>query len=198
MKSTDTNLKIYISEEEREQLFKKMSHQNDYSDLLSAEHLETICLGKTHLADKAYGQIRRLLKQEYKQWLQQEYQQWVQGGIVVSEREAEDYAKDMIMRYELEQCSIPPRNAEHMRQVVTFDDKCNYIQRRFYRSLQDAKAHRLIQTIKEQGMKYKKIGKNKYKRVKSVTAGLILALLPLLVILLALVLNALIVLSMRG
>ena len=47
-------------------------------------------------------------------------------------------------------------------------------------------------------MKYKKVGKNKYKRVKPVLAGIILALLPVLVILLALVLNALIVLSMRG
>ena len=47
-------------------------------------------------------------------------------------------------------------------------------------------------------MKYKKVGKNKYRRVKPVITGLILALLPVLVILLAFVLNALIVLGMRG
>ena len=46
-------------------------------------------------------------------------------------------------------------------------------------------------------MKYKKVGKNKYRRVKSVLTGLILALLPVLVILLAFVLNALIVLGMK-
>lgn len=68
MQSTDTNLKIYISEEEREKLFCKMQQSENPSDLLSAEYLEQICLGSTHLADYAYGQIRRLLKQEYKQW----------------------------------------------------------------------------------------------------------------------------------
>lgn len=47
-------------------------------------------------------------------------------------------------------------------------------------------------------MKYKKVGKNKYRRVKSVLTGLILALLPVLVILLAFVLNALIVLGMKA
>ncbi len=47
-------------------------------------------------------------------------------------------------------------------------------------------------------MKYKRVGKNKYKRVKSVIAGIILALLPVLVILLAFVLNALIVLGMKA
>lgn len=68
MQSTDKNLKIYISEEEREKLFREMQQSENPSDLLSAEYLEQICLGSTHLADYAYGQIRRLLKQEYKQW----------------------------------------------------------------------------------------------------------------------------------
>lgn len=68
MQSTDTNLKMYISEEERAKLFCKMQQFENPSELLSAEYLEQICLGSTHLADYAYGQIRRLLKQEYKQW----------------------------------------------------------------------------------------------------------------------------------
>ena len=46
-------------------------------------------------------------------------------------------------------------------------------------------------------MKYKKVGKNKYRRVKSVLTGIILALLPVLIILLAFVLNALIVLAVK-
>ena len=46
-------------------------------------------------------------------------------------------------------------------------------------------------------MKYRKVGENKYKRVKSVITGIILALLPVLVILLAMVLNALIVLEVK-
>lgn len=46
-------------------------------------------------------------------------------------------------------------------------------------------------------MKYKKVGENKYKRVKPVLAGIILALLPVLIILLTFVLNALIVLGMK-
>lgn len=69
MKSTDTNLKIYIRAEDREELFKQMQQTDDVKDLLSASNLERICLGKTHLPDYAYGQIRRLLKQEFKQWL---------------------------------------------------------------------------------------------------------------------------------
>ena len=46
-------------------------------------------------------------------------------------------------------------------------------------------------------MKYRRVGKNKYKRVRSVLTGIILALLPVLVILLAMVLNALIVLAVK-
>jgi len=46
-------------------------------------------------------------------------------------------------------------------------------------------------------MKYKKVGENKYKRVRSVLAGIILALLPVLIILLAFVINALIVLGAK-
>lgn len=80
MKSTDTNLKIYITEEAREELFKKMQQVNDPKDLLSAENLERICLGKTYLSDSAYGQIRRLLKQEFKQWLDEQYNDYLRGG----------------------------------------------------------------------------------------------------------------------
>ena len=79
MKSTDTNLKIYITEEVREELFKKMQQVNDPKDLLSAENLEKICLGKTYLPDYAYGQIRRLLKQEFKQWLYEQYNDYLRG-----------------------------------------------------------------------------------------------------------------------
>lgn len=80
MKSTDTNLKIYITEEAREKLFKEMQQVNDTRDLLSAENLGRMCLGKTHLADYAYGQIRRLLKQEFKQWLSEQYNDYLRGG----------------------------------------------------------------------------------------------------------------------
>lgn len=79
MKSTDTNLKIYITEKAREALFKKMQQVNDTRDLLRAENLERICLGKTYLPDYAYGQIRRLLKQEFKQWLAEQYNDYVRG-----------------------------------------------------------------------------------------------------------------------
>ena len=79
MKSTDTNLKIYIMEEVREELFKKMQQVNDPKDLLSTENLEKICLGKTYLSDYAYGQIRRLLKQEFKQWLNEQYNDYLRG-----------------------------------------------------------------------------------------------------------------------
>lgn len=79
MKSTDTNLKIYITEEAREELFKKMQQVNDTRDLLSSSSLEQICLGKTHLSDYAYGQIRRLLKQEFKQWLTEQYNDYLRG-----------------------------------------------------------------------------------------------------------------------
>lgn len=80
MKSTDTNLKIYISEKEREKLFKKMQQVNDPKDLLSSDNLEKICLGKTYLADYAYGQIRRLLKKEFEQWLTGQYNAYLRGG----------------------------------------------------------------------------------------------------------------------
>lgn len=80
MTSTDTNLKIYITEEAREELFKKMRLVDDPKDLLSAENLEKICLGKTHLSDYAYGQIRRLLKQEFKRWLDEQYNDYLRGG----------------------------------------------------------------------------------------------------------------------
>lgn len=79
MKSTDTNLKIYITEEAREALFKKMQQVNDIRDLLNPSYLEQICLGKTHLADYAYGQIRHLLKQEFKQWLDEQYNDYLRG-----------------------------------------------------------------------------------------------------------------------
>lgn len=79
MKSTDTNLKIYITEEAREELFEKMQQVIDPKDLLSAESLERICLGKTHLPDYAYGQIRRLLKQEFKQWSNEQYNDYLRG-----------------------------------------------------------------------------------------------------------------------
>ena len=79
MKSTDTNLKIYITEEAREALFKEMQQVNDIGDLLSPSNLEQICLGKTHLPDYAYGQIRRLLKQEFKQWSAEQYNDYVRG-----------------------------------------------------------------------------------------------------------------------
>lgn len=80
MKSTDTNLKIYITEEAREELFNKMQQVIDPKDLLSAENLERICLGKTYLSDYAYGQIRHLLKQEFKQWLDEQYNDYLRGG----------------------------------------------------------------------------------------------------------------------
>lgn len=79
MKSTDTNLKIYIAEEARDKLFKKMQQVIDPKDLLSAENLERICLGKTHLPDYAYGQIRRLLKQEFKLWLNEQHNDYLRG-----------------------------------------------------------------------------------------------------------------------
>lgn len=79
MKSTDTNLKIYITEKAREALFKEMQQVNDTKYLLSASNLEQICLGKTYLSDYAYGQIRRLLKQEFKQWLNEQYNEYLRG-----------------------------------------------------------------------------------------------------------------------
>lgn len=81
LKSTDATLPIYITEEAREALFKKMQQVNDPKDLLSAEYLETICLGKTHLANRAYGQIRRLLKQEFKTWSARQFNDYVKGGV---------------------------------------------------------------------------------------------------------------------
>lgn len=72
LKSTDSSLKIYISEESRRDLFKMIDEIPDgLNDILSAENLERYCLGKTHLADSAYSQIRRLLKKEYKEYKEQ-------------------------------------------------------------------------------------------------------------------------------
>ena len=68
LKSTNPLLLIYITEEAREELFQKMSQMENPKELLRAEYLETICLGRTYLADRAYGQIRRLLKQEFKEY----------------------------------------------------------------------------------------------------------------------------------
>ena len=71
--STDTSLKIYITEEAREKLFKTIfEDESEIKCYLSAGYLERICLGKTGLADYAYGQIRKLLKQEYKIWKEHE------------------------------------------------------------------------------------------------------------------------------
>ena len=51
MKSTDSTLKIYITEEAREELFKHIRAEEDtlIKYYLSAEYLERVCLGKTHL-----------------------------------------------------------------------------------------------------------------------------------------------------
>ena len=43
-------------------------------------------------------------------------------------------------------------------------------------------------------MKYKKVGENKYKRARGVLAGLIIALIPVLLVLFAMLLNMLIAL----
>lgn len=67
--SIDTSLKIYITEKAREELFKTvLEDESEIKYYLSAEYLEGVCLGKTHLPDYAYSQIRKLLKQEYKAW----------------------------------------------------------------------------------------------------------------------------------
>lgn len=72
LKSTDSSLKIYISEESRNEIFKDIDENPDCIDyIFSAENLERYCLGKTHLADYAYSQIRRLLKKEYKEYKEQ-------------------------------------------------------------------------------------------------------------------------------
>lgn len=69
MESTDSTLKIYIKPETREELFTLiLNDEENMKDYLSAESLERICLGKTHLPDYAYSQIRKLLKNEYKVW----------------------------------------------------------------------------------------------------------------------------------
>ena len=81
LKSTNTTLPIYITEEAREALFLKMQQVDDPKDLLRADYLETICLGKTYLTDRAYGQIRRLLKQEFKEWCAAQFEDYVNGGL---------------------------------------------------------------------------------------------------------------------
>lgn len=44
-------------------------------------------------------------------------------------------------------------------------------------------------------MKYKKVGENKYKRVRSVLTGLIVALIPVLLVVLATLINYIIILT---
>ena len=44
-------------------------------------------------------------------------------------------------------------------------------------------------------MKYKKVGENKYKRVRSVLTGLIVALIPVLLVVLAILINYIIILT---
>lgn len=69
MESIDSTLKIYIKPDTRAELFNSIINDEDnMKDYLSIENLERICLGKTHLPDYAYSQIRKLLKIEYKIW----------------------------------------------------------------------------------------------------------------------------------
>lgn len=73
MESIDSTLKIYIKPDTREELFTLIFNDEDnMKDYLSSENLERICLGKTHLPDYAYSQIRKLLKIEYKIWKENE------------------------------------------------------------------------------------------------------------------------------
>ena len=70
--SSNRNQKIYITECNREQLFKHIKEVQEEMDIdyfFSAENLERYCSGKTHLCEYAYGHIRKLLKKEYKEWL---------------------------------------------------------------------------------------------------------------------------------
>lgn len=73
--SLNKNQKIYITEHNRENLFKHIKEvQEEIEEMnidyfFSAENLERYCSGKTCLFDYAYGHIRKLLKKEYKEWL---------------------------------------------------------------------------------------------------------------------------------
>ena len=70
--SLNRNQKIYITEYNRENLFKHIKEVQDEMDIdyfFSAENLERYCSGKTNLGEYAYGHIRKLLKKEYKEWL---------------------------------------------------------------------------------------------------------------------------------
>lgn len=61
---------IYINEKEKLELFEELliSDREEQRYLLSADHLERICLGKTYLPDYAYSKIRSQLKKEFKIW----------------------------------------------------------------------------------------------------------------------------------
>ena len=70
--SLNRNQKIYITEYNRENLFKHIKEVQDEMDIdyfFSAENLERYCSGKTHLCEYAYRHIRKSLKKEYKEWL---------------------------------------------------------------------------------------------------------------------------------
>lgn len=86
--SLDSNQRIWIGEEAREQLFRELltgevhgiGECNTLADVkatvkeereyaFSAENLERYCLGDTGALDYAYSHIRSLLKKEYKEWL---------------------------------------------------------------------------------------------------------------------------------
>lgn len=66
--------KIFISDKEKEELFKKLllretnNDKREFNYLLSADYLEQICMGNTEQCDKAYGSIKRKLKNEYLKW----------------------------------------------------------------------------------------------------------------------------------
>ena len=70
--SLNRNQKIYITEYNRENLFKHIKEVQDEMDIdyfFSAENLERYCSGKTHLCEYAYGHIRKLLKRNIRNGL---------------------------------------------------------------------------------------------------------------------------------
>lgn len=71
--SLNENQKIYITEKNRLQLFRKIEPFGDYTKeyAFSTDCLERYCSGNTGLSDSAYSHIKALLKKEFKEYCEE-------------------------------------------------------------------------------------------------------------------------------